>query len=142
MIYVRYSSKATWYPHVCWSLKFPLWLHHAFNFWKGTHYIRAYITQIVRPVYPRTFHLFLNKPLMKLNINCIHTMNLWMLSLYVPINPWVNCPTEKLLTYGCMQYRNPYCLVWYRLVWRLDPLLAIEFPLTSSGLVCPFIVTG
>ena len=35
---------------------------------------------------------------MKLNINSIYTVNFWILSLYVLIDPWIHCPTEKLLT--------------------------------------------
>ena len=71
---------------------------------------------------------------MKLNINCIYMMNLQMLSLYVPIDPSIDYPTEKLLVCSCVQYPIPY-----HLVWRLDPLLAIESPLTSLRLDCQLV---
>ena len=89
--------------------------------------------------HPQMFHLLLNKLLMKLNINCIHPMNLRILSLYVPIDPWIDCPTEKLLTCSCVQYLIPCCLVCYHLAWEMDPLLAIESLLTSLGLACQLV---
>ena len=70
-------------------------------------------------------HVWINF-LMKLNINCTYTMKLWILSVYVPIDHWINCPTEKLLACSCVQYPIPYCLVWYCLVWGMNPLLAIN----------------
>ena len=78
------------------------------------------------------------------NINCIHMINLWTLSLYVPIDPWIDSPIEKLLTCNCVQYLIPYCLVCYRLVcyrlvWKMDRLLAIESPLTSLRLACQLV---
>ena len=30
-------------------------------------------------------------------IYCVYTMNSWILSLHVLIDPWIHCPTEKLL---------------------------------------------
>ena len=45
-----------------------------------------------------------------------YMMNLRILSLYVPIDPWIDCPTEKLITCSCVQYLISYCLVCYRLV--------------------------
>ena len=138
---VCYSSKATtWYLHLWSSLKFLVWrLHHEFNIWMGARYICALIWQIVRCVYPRMFHSFWINFLMKLNINCIYTMNLQTLSLYVPINPWIDSPTEKLLTCSCVQYLIPFCLVCYYLVWKMDPLLVIKSPLTSSRLACQLV---
>ena len=130
---IWYSSKATWYPRVCCSLKILVWkLHHAFNIWTGTHYICAHIEQIAGVCTHELCTHFWLSFLMELNNNCIYTMNLWILSLYVPIDPWMDHPTEKLLTCSCVQHLIPYCLVCYRLVWRMDPLLAIESPLTSS----------
>ena len=63
---------------------------------------------------------------MKLNINCMYTMNLQILPIYVPIDPKIDCPTEKLLTRSYMQHLIPYCLVCYCLLWRMNSLLAIE----------------
>ena len=39
-------------------------------------------------------HFWINL-LMKLNINCIYTMNLQILPLYVPIDPQIDCPTKN-----------------------------------------------
>ena len=69
-------------------------------------------------------------------------MNLRTLSLYVPIDPSINSPTEKLLTCSCMQYLIPYCLVCYCLVWKMDRLLVIEFTLTSSRLAYQLVGAG
>ena len=33
-------------------------------------------------------------------------MNLQTFSLYVPIDPWIDSPTEKLLMCSCMQYSH------------------------------------
>ena len=100
---IWYSSKATWYPHACCSLKFLMWrLYHVFNIGTGAHYICARIRQIVRRVYPWILHLFWINFLMKLNINCIYMIKLRTLSLYVPIDPWIDSPTEKLLTCSCV----------------------------------------
>ena len=68
-----------------------------------------------------------------------YMMNLRILSLYVPIDLRFNSPTEKLLTYSCMLYLIPYCLVCYHLEWKMDPLLAIEYPLISSRLACQLV---
>ena len=107
-----YNSKATWYPNVCCSLKILGWrLHHAFNNWTGTRFIRTHIREIVRCVYTRTLHSFWINFVLKLNIDYIYIMNLRILSLYVPIDPWIDCPTEKLLRCSCVQYFIPYCLV-------------------------------
>ena len=52
-------------------------------------------------------------------INSIYMMNLRILSLYVLIDPWIHCPTEKLLV----------CSISHALlfgqVWRMNSLLAI-----------------
>ena len=66
-------------------------------------------------------------------------MNLQILSLYASIDSWIDCPTEKLLKCSYMQYLIPYCLVCYRLVWRMDPILGIESLLTFSRLVCQLV---
>ena len=53
------SSKATWYPHTCCSLKFLVWRsHHVFNIWTCTRYICDRIRQIVGCVYQRMLHSF------------------------------------------------------------------------------------
>ena len=97
--YIWYSSQATCYPHVCCRLKILGWrLHHVFNIWTSAHYIRARIRQIIRYVHLRTLHSFWMNLLMKFNLNSIYRMKWWILSLYVPIDPWIDCPTEKLLT--------------------------------------------
>ena len=58
-MYIRYSSKVTWYPHACCRLNIVEWrLHHAFNIWTGTHYVHARNRQIVWHVHPRMLHLF------------------------------------------------------------------------------------
>ena len=48
------------------------------------------------------------------NINSIYTTNLWILFLYVLIDPWIHCPTEKLLVCSIS-----YVLLFGR-VWRMD----------------------
>ena len=107
-----YSSKATWYLHACCRLKILGWrLHHMFNIWMGACYARTRTRQIIGCVHPQMFHLFWMNFLMKFNLNGIYTMNLWILYLYVPSDPWMDCPTEKLLMCSCMQYLMPYCLV-------------------------------
>ena len=132
---VQYSSKATWYLHACCSLKFLVWrLHHARSVFERVLVMFTIASGKSPEMYPRTFHSFWINFLMKLNINCICTMNLQTLSLYVPIDPWVESPTEKPLMCSCVQYLIPYCLVCYRLVWKMYYLLAIESPLTSSCL--------
>ena len=79
-----------------------------------------------RAYVPATFHSFWINFVVKLNINFICTMILRTLSLYVPINPWINSLPEKLLMCSCMQYCIPYFLVCYRLCgkwilyWRLN----------------------
>ena len=131
LCFVWYSSKATWYLHVCCSLKILGWrLHHTFNIWMSVCYVHAHIRQIVGYMYPGTLHSFFINILLKLNINCIYMMNLWILSLYVSIDAWIDCPTVKLLTCSCVQYLILYCLVCYHLVWRIDPLLVTDSPLT------------
>ena len=51
-----------------------------------------------RHVHPQTL-LILNELFNETNnINSIHTVNLLILSLYIPVVPSIYCPTEKLLT--------------------------------------------
>ena len=112
-----YSSNATWYLHACCSLKFLVWrLHHAFNIWTGARYICACIRQIVRRVYQLTFHL---------NVNCIDSIHNKLTNIVsVCSNRSLNRLSYwKLLTYSWVQYLIPYCLVCYRLVWRMDPII-------------------
>ena len=122
-----------------WKFSGEDYFMHSILILNGAHYIHACIRQIVRHVRLQTLHTFLNKFLMKLNIKCIYMMTLWRLSLYVPIDSWINCPTEKLLPCSCLQYLIPHCLMYYRLVWRMDPLLAIVSPLTFSHLACQLV---
>ena len=73
----------------------------------------------------------------------IYTMNLQILSLYVPIDAWIVRPAEQLLTCSRVQYPMPYCLACHCLMWRkdlvsrlrMDPSSATKSPLTSSRLV-------
>ena len=66
-------------------------------------------------------------------------MNLQILPMYIPINPQIDCPTDKLLTCSYMQYLIPYCLVCFCLVWRMNSLSVIESPLTSLCLACQLV---
>ena len=58
-VFIRYSSKATWYPHACCRLEILGWrLHHAVNIRTGTRYVRACVRQIIERVHPWTLHPF------------------------------------------------------------------------------------
>ena len=37
-----------------------------------------------------------HKRLVPSHLNSIRTMNFWILSLYIPIDRWIHCPTEEL----------------------------------------------
>ena len=96
-------------------------LHHVFYIWTGACYICACIRQIIRHVHPLMLHSFRINFVMKFNINYILTMNLRIMCLYVPTDPWINCLTDKLLTCSCVKYLMPYCFtVGCRLAWRID----------------------
>ena len=102
-ILVWYSSKATWYPHTCCSLNIVGWrLHHAFNIRTGVRYVYTHIRQIVWCVHPRKLHYFVWTLNEHYNINSIYTMNLRRLSLYLLINPWIQCPSYWIAAH--MQY--------------------------------------
>ena len=49
-------------------------------------------------------------------------MNLQILLLYIPIDPQIDCPTEKLLTCSCMQYLT-FRIVWCAIVWFGERIL-------------------
>ena len=48
------------------------------------------------------------------NINSMYMMNLWILSLYVLIDPWIHCPTEKLFACSISN------ALLFGQVWRMD----------------------
>ena len=97
---LQYSSKATWYPHVCCRLKILRWrLHHAFSIWTGAHYVCA-LMQIIRCVHLQTLHPFWMNFLIKLNINriCVHNelMNNVSVCSNQPLNRLSYWKTDRL----------------------------------------------
>ena len=58
--------------------------------WIGIRYIHACIRQIVKCVHPQMLHSFWINFLMKLNINCIHMMNLQIIIVSVCSNRSLN----------------------------------------------------